>query len=226
MPASIQLASMPFWAFGQYRVGRQTKLRQAMCVPTAVSPMSWCMPRVAPSNSPSSAVHGSGIWWGERVLVQEAGGTTLFGNGQTRRWSNWELFLQRVLAKPLVPIPPPCASCTSTFWLAIPTLCSNEQRRFSGDVPASWERRATTAQDLAPPQTCVSACFSCHRALLQRHSLRTVPQRRRSNRRSSRWYFSPWWRAGIAIIRRKVLGYCFDSQESGRGLSDDSLRET
>ena len=29
MPASIQLASMPFWAFGQYRVGRQTKLRQA-----------------------------------------------------------------------------------------------------------------------------------------------------------------------------------------------------
>jgi hypothetical protein len=34
------------------------------------------------------------------VLVQEAGGTTLFGNGQTRRWSNWELFLQRALAKP------------------------------------------------------------------------------------------------------------------------------
>jgi hypothetical protein len=34
------------------------------------------------------------------VLVQEAGGSTLFGNGKARRWSNWEVFLQRALERP------------------------------------------------------------------------------------------------------------------------------
>jgi hypothetical protein len=34
------------------------------------------------------------------VLVQEAGGTTLFGNSRARRWSAWEAFLQRALAAP------------------------------------------------------------------------------------------------------------------------------
>jgi hypothetical protein len=34
------------------------------------------------------------------VLVQEAGGSTLFGNAQTRRWNTWEAFLQRALARP------------------------------------------------------------------------------------------------------------------------------
>ena len=31
------------------------------------------------------------------VLVQEAGGTVLFSNGATRRWSDWETFVQRAL---------------------------------------------------------------------------------------------------------------------------------
>jgi hypothetical protein len=34
------------------------------------------------------------------VLVQEAGGTVLFSNGATRRWSDWETFVQRALKTP------------------------------------------------------------------------------------------------------------------------------
>jgi hypothetical protein len=34
------------------------------------------------------------------VLVQEAGGTVLFSNGAARRWSDWEMFIQRALKTP------------------------------------------------------------------------------------------------------------------------------
>jgi hypothetical protein len=33
-------------------------------------------------------------------LVQEAGGAVLCCNGKTRRWSDWETFLQRALTQP------------------------------------------------------------------------------------------------------------------------------
>ena len=100
MPASIQLASMPFWAFGQYRVGRQTKLRQANV--RANGSIAYELVYAARGAFQFSIISGARLWdmVGGVVLVQEAGGTTLFGNGQTRHWSNWELFLQRVLAKP------------------------------------------------------------------------------------------------------------------------------
>jgi hypothetical protein len=34
------------------------------------------------------------------VLVQEAGGTVLFSNGASRRWSDWETFVQGALPTP------------------------------------------------------------------------------------------------------------------------------
>jgi myo-inositol-1(or 4)-monophosphatase len=100
LPAGTQLASMPFWAFGQYRVGRRSRLRQANV--RAHGSIAYELVYAARGSFQFSIISGARLWdiVAGVVLVQEAGGTTLFGNGQARRWSSWESFLQRALARP------------------------------------------------------------------------------------------------------------------------------
>jgi myo-inositol-1(or 4)-monophosphatase len=100
LPASMQLASMPFWAFVQYRVGRQARLRQANV--RAHGSIAYELVYAARGAFQFSIISGARLWdmVAGVVLVQEAGGATLFGNGKMRRWNNWETFLQRVLARP------------------------------------------------------------------------------------------------------------------------------
>jgi hypothetical protein len=91
---------MPFWAFGQYRVGRKTGLRQANV--RANGSIAYELVYAARGTFQFSIISGARLWdmVAGVVLVQEAGGSTLFGNGQTRRWNHWEAFLQRALRRP------------------------------------------------------------------------------------------------------------------------------
>jgi myo-inositol-1(or 4)-monophosphatase len=100
LPAGTQLASMPFWAFGQYRVGRRARLHQANV--RASGSIAYELVYAARGTFQFSIISGARLWdmVAGVVLVQEAGGSTLFGNGKTRRWSNWEAFLQRALERP------------------------------------------------------------------------------------------------------------------------------
>jgi myo-inositol-1(or 4)-monophosphatase len=100
LPAGTQLASMPFWALWHYRVGRQARIRQANV--RAHGSIAYELVYAARGTFQFSIISGARLWdmVGGVVLVQEAGGTVLFGNGRTRRWSAWEPFLQRVLSQP------------------------------------------------------------------------------------------------------------------------------
>jgi fructose-1,6-bisphosphatase/inositol monophosphatase family enzyme len=91
---------MPFWALGQYRVRRRTRIRQANV--RANGSIAYELVYAARGTFQFSIISGARLWdmVAGVVLVQEAGGATLFGNGRTRRWSTWELFLQQVLSQP------------------------------------------------------------------------------------------------------------------------------
>jgi myo-inositol-1(or 4)-monophosphatase len=100
LPAGTQLASMPFWALWQYRVGRRTRLRQTNI--RAHGSIAYELAYAAHGAFQLSIISGARLWdmVAGVVLVQEAGGTALFGNGRTRRWSPWEPFLRQALAQP------------------------------------------------------------------------------------------------------------------------------
>jgi len=100
LPAGTQLTSMPFWALGQYHVRRQTRVRQANV--RANGSIAYELVYAARGTFQFSIISGARLWdmVAGVVLVQEAGGATLFGNARTRRWSAWEPFLQQVLSQP------------------------------------------------------------------------------------------------------------------------------
>lgn len=98
VPAGTQLASMPFWALWQYRVHRRAGMLQTNV--RAHGSIAYELAYAASGAFQYSIISGARLWdmVAGVVLVQEAGGVTLFGNGAMRRWSAWEPFLQRVLS--------------------------------------------------------------------------------------------------------------------------------
>lgn len=100
IPAGTQLASMPFWALGQYRVRLRTRAR--MLNVRAAGSIAYELAYAARGTFQFSIISGARLWdmVAGVVLIQEAGGTTLFSNGRARFWSAWEPFLQRALSKP------------------------------------------------------------------------------------------------------------------------------
>jgi myo-inositol-1(or 4)-monophosphatase len=163
LPAGTQLASMPFWAFGQYRVGRRSRLRQANV--RAHGSIAYELVYAARGSFQFSIITGARLWdmVAGVVLVQEAGGSTLFGNAQTRRWSNWEAFLQRALARPFG------EDAVALRKLHIDILAGNTdvvqqrsghiQRRrptllskTRSHVRKTWQRLKPSPQTAAPPQ--------------------------------------------------------------------------
>ena len=100
IPAGTQLASMPFWALWQYRVRRHAGVNR-MNVRAAGS-IAYELAYAARGTFQLALISGARLWDMVAcvVLVQEAGGTVLFSNGKTRRWSAWETFVQRALTAP------------------------------------------------------------------------------------------------------------------------------
>jgi myo-inositol-1(or 4)-monophosphatase len=100
LPAGTRLASMPFWALWQYRVRHQAHMQQINV--RAHGSIAYELAYAAYGAFQFSVISGARLWdmVAGVVLVQEAGGATLFGNGTTRRWSAWESFLQQVLSRP------------------------------------------------------------------------------------------------------------------------------
>jgi len=100
LPAGTQVASMPFWTLWQYRVRRQARFR--LMNVRASGSIAYELAYAARGTFQFSIISGARLWdmVAGVVLVQEAGGTTLFSNGRTRQWSAWEPFLQRALATP------------------------------------------------------------------------------------------------------------------------------
>jgi myo-inositol-1(or 4)-monophosphatase len=100
VPAGTQLTSMPFWALGQYRVRRRKRFR--LMNVRASGSIAYELVYAARGTFQFSIISGARLWdmVAGVVLVQEAGGTTLFSNSRAHRWSAWEPFLQRVLSQP------------------------------------------------------------------------------------------------------------------------------
>ena len=100
VPAGMRLTSMPFWALWQYHVQRQAKIFQTNG--RAAGSIAYEMAYAARGTFQWSIISGARLWdmVAGAVLVQEAGGTVLFGNGATRRWSPWEGFVQGALKVP------------------------------------------------------------------------------------------------------------------------------
>ena len=100
LPAGMQLASMPFWALWQYHVGRRARVRQANV--RANGSIAYELVYAARGAFQFSIISGARLWdmVAGVILVQEAGGATIFGNGRTRHWSTWESFLHQVLSHP------------------------------------------------------------------------------------------------------------------------------
>ncbi len=100
VPAGTRLMSMPFWALGQYRVGRSSSIRGGNI--RANGSIAYELVYAAHGSYQFSVISGARLWdmIAGAVLVQEAGGAMLCCNGKTRRWSDWESFLKRALAKP------------------------------------------------------------------------------------------------------------------------------
>ena len=100
IPAGTRLTSMPFWALGQYRVHRRARIRQTNG--RAAGSIAYELAYAARGTFQWSIISGARLWdmVAGAVLVQEAGGTVLFSNGATRRWSDWQTFVQRALKTP------------------------------------------------------------------------------------------------------------------------------
>jgi myo-inositol-1(or 4)-monophosphatase len=100
IPAGTRLMSMPFWALGQYRVGRRSSIRGGNI--RANGSIAYELVYAAHGSYQFSVISGARLWdmVAGAVLVQEAGGAVLCCNGKTRRWSDWETFLQRALTQP------------------------------------------------------------------------------------------------------------------------------
>jgi myo-inositol-1(or 4)-monophosphatase len=100
LPAGTQLASMPFWALWQYRVRRQARMHQINV--RASGSIAYELVYAARGTFQYAIISGARLWdmVAGVVLVQEAGGATLFSNGAARRWRAWEPFLQRTLSDP------------------------------------------------------------------------------------------------------------------------------
>jgi myo-inositol-1(or 4)-monophosphatase len=97
VPAGTQLASMPFWALWQFRVRRRSRLLQTNV--RASGSIAYELAYAAAGTFQYSIISGAQLWdmVAGVVLVREAGGVTLFGNGTASHWSDWDTFLQRVL---------------------------------------------------------------------------------------------------------------------------------
>ena len=100
MPAGTRLMSMPFGVLGQYRVGRRSSVRRANI--RANGSIAYELVYAARGSYQFSIISGARLWdmVAGAVLVQEAGGAVLCCNGKTRRWSDWETFLQGALTQP------------------------------------------------------------------------------------------------------------------------------
>jgi myo-inositol-1(or 4)-monophosphatase len=100
LPGGTQLASMPFWTLWQYRVRRRAPMHQANV--RAAGSIAYELAYAARGTFQYAIISGARLWdmVAGTVLVQEAGGTTLFSNGTRRHWSAWDTFLPRVLAAP------------------------------------------------------------------------------------------------------------------------------
>lgn len=100
LPAGTQLVSMPFWTLWQYRVRRQAGMQQTNV--RASGSIAYELVYAACGAFQYSIISGARLWdmVAGVVLVQEAGGATLFGNGAARRWSAWEPFLRQALSGP------------------------------------------------------------------------------------------------------------------------------
>jgi fructose-1,6-bisphosphatase/inositol monophosphatase family enzyme len=100
LPAGTQMASMPFWALWQYHVRRRARLQRLNV--RATGSIAYELVYAARGTFQWSIISGARLWdmVAGAVLIQEAGGTVLFGNGKVRRWSAWEVFLQGALTAP------------------------------------------------------------------------------------------------------------------------------
>lgn len=100
IPAGTRLTSMPFWALWQYHVQRQAKIFHTNG--RAAGSIAYELAYAARGTFQWSIISGARLWdmVAGAVLVQEAGGTVLFGNGATRRWSPWDAFVQGALKGP------------------------------------------------------------------------------------------------------------------------------
>jgi len=100
LPTGTQLASMPFWTLWQYRVRRRAPMHQTNI--RATGSIAYELAYAARGTFQYAIISGARLWdmVAGVVLVQEAGGTTLFSNSTMRRWSTWETFLRRVLSTP------------------------------------------------------------------------------------------------------------------------------
>jgi myo-inositol-1(or 4)-monophosphatase len=100
IPAGTRLMSMPFWALGQYRMGRRSGIRGGNI--RANGSIAYELVYAAYGSYQFSVISGARLWdmVAGAILVQEAGGAVLCCNGKARRWSDWETFLERALARP------------------------------------------------------------------------------------------------------------------------------
>lgn len=100
IPAGTRLTSMPFWAFGQYRIGRKSGLRGTNV--RANGSIAYELVYAARGSYQFSIISGARLWdmVAGAALIREAGGAVLYCNGQSRAWSEWDVFLQRALSRP------------------------------------------------------------------------------------------------------------------------------
>ena len=100
IPSGTRLTSMPFWAFGQYRVGRKSGLRGSNA--RANGSIAYELVYAARGSYQVSVISGARLWdmVAGAALIREAGGAVLCCNGKSRAWSEWDVFLQRALSSP------------------------------------------------------------------------------------------------------------------------------
>lgn len=100
LPPGTQLVSMPFWSLWQYRIRQAARMRQTNV--RAAGSIAYELAYAAHGTFQYSIISGARLWdmVAGVVLVQEAGGVTLFSNSSVRRWSDWTPFLNRALASP------------------------------------------------------------------------------------------------------------------------------
>jgi myo-inositol-1(or 4)-monophosphatase len=100
LPAGTRLVSMPFWSLWQYRMRQAARMRQTNI--RASGSIAYELAYAAHGVFQFSIISGARLWdmVAGVVLVQEAGGATLFSNSTVRRWDDWTPFLRRALARP------------------------------------------------------------------------------------------------------------------------------
>jgi myo-inositol-1(or 4)-monophosphatase len=100
LPAGTRLVSMPFWSLWQYRIRQVARMRQTNV--RASGSIAYELAYAAHGAFQFSVISGARLWdmVAGVVLIQEAGGVTLFSNSTVRRWNDWAPFLHRALARP------------------------------------------------------------------------------------------------------------------------------